>query len=505
MNKVKQWVRRSVVMAGIAVGGTVIQMPMAASALSQTLHIGQNADLTSFDPTELRIGTYVSTHLLYNSLIRLDEKGEPQPELAKTWSLSADGRTMTLNLVDGAVFHSGRPLTSKDVAFSVEYAKTPSVGANILPLVKLVEKVETPDDKTVVLHLKGASAAIYDLLDLLFIVDAENPKKIKTSGNGTGPFKLVAYEPGQNAVFVRNEKYWRKKPVLPKIEIKIVPDTQSALAQLKSGVIDFLPVVNQESLEQIKSLDFKTGVAAAEGRVLDIGINIKSPQFEKPEVRRAISLAIDRERIATEVAGQGAVVKCLPWAIRSTAESAGFDNACRYDLAEAKALVDKAGAAGAEIELLAYSQAVPELGAMAQILQSAMKQIGLNAKITDLSEAAFVSRYRKSNFQATTHSYVRAGRSPAAILLTAVPFRSVGNVLGFESKSYADDVTLVTTNIDPQVTAPAWKRINEQLLAQNFVIPVSTLPVTWVSTPKLDGVRFNLDGMPIFEQATLKK
>lgn len=504
MSNVKQWAHRALVAAAIGMSSVAIQMTLATTALSQTLHIGQNADLTSFDPTELRIGTYVSTHLLYNSLIRLDEKGVPQPELAKSWKLSPDGQTMTLSLVDGATFHSGRAMTSKDVAFSLEYAKTPSVGANILPLARLIEKVETPDEKTVVLHLKGAPAAIYDLLDLLFIVDSENPKRIKTSGNGTGPFKLVSYEPGQNAVFVRNEKYWRQKPVLPKIEIKIVPDTQSALAQLRSGAIDFLPVVNQESLTQIKSLNFKTGVAAAEGRVLDIGINIKSPPFDKPEVRKALSLAIDRQRIASDVAGQGAVAKCLPWAQRSKAESAGFDGSCQHDLAEAKALIQKAGVAGTDVELLAYSQAVPELGAMAQILQASMKEIGLNAKITDLSEAAFVSRFRKSNFQITTHVYVRAGRSPAAILLTAVPFRSVGNVANFESQPYADDVNVVTTGSDAQMMAPAWKRINEQILSQNFVIPVSTLPVTWVATPKLDGVRFNLDGMPIFEHATLK-
>ncbi|WP_315927813.1 ABC transporter substrate-binding protein [Mesorhizobium sp. SP-1A] len=491
--------------------GSALALPVAlATALGATalahakdnLVVGQNADLASLDPTELRMGTYVSTHLLYNSLIRLDQDGKPQPELAKSWTKSDDGKTLTLDLEQNVKFHDGRKMTSKDVAFSLDYAKNPSVGANILPLAQMIEAIDTPDDNTVVLHLNGDSDAVFDLLDLAFVVDSQNPDKIKTGGNGTGPFKLESYEPGQGATFARNEDYWRKAPELKQVELKIIPDPQSAVAELQSGTVDFLPILSRESIEYLANSGIKTGVASAEGRVLDVGINVKSAVFQKPEVRKAISLAIDRERIAKDIVGPGAIPKCLPWAERSKKETAGLEGSCKYDLAEAKALIEKAGAKGASVELLAYSQAEPALGGMAQILQSSFQEIGINANISEMSEAAFVARFRKSNFEITTHVYVRAGRSPSAILLSAVPFRSRKNVAGVESKAYQDDVGYVTTHSDSPETEAAWKRIDEFLLNENWVLPVSTLPVQWASSPQLKDVHFNLDGMPIFEAAS---
>jgi len=395
-------------------------------------------------------------------------------------------------------------MTSKDIAFSFDYAKTPTVGANILPLAKMITKIDTPDEQTVVMTLSSASDAVFDLLDLAFIIDSQNPKSIKTRGNGTGPFKLLDYEPGQKIVFVRNDDYWREKPALERVEIKILPDPQSAAAQLRSATIDYLPMVSREVLEQLSGTDTKTGIASAEGRVLDIGINARAKPFDNPEVRRAVNLAIDRARIAHDVVGENSVPKCLPWPERNIRETTGMAGNCKYDLDAAKALVEKAGATGGRIDLLAYSQAEPALGAMAQILQDSLRQIGLTANISEMSEAAFVARFRKSNFQITTHFYVRAGRSPSAVLLTAVPFRSENNVSGIDSRQYRDDVALVTNAQPGAETDQAFQRINTFLLDQAWVLPVATLPVQWASTPTLEGVSFNLDGMPIFEKASFK-
>jgi len=238
--------------------------------------------------------------------------------------------------------------------------------------------------------------------------------------------------------------------------------------------------------------------------VLDIDINTKVKPFDNPEVRQAVNLAIDRARIARDVVGENSVPKCLPWPERNKREATGMAGNCKYDLAAAKALIEKAGATGAQIDLLAYSQAEPALGAMAQILQDSFKQIGLTANISEMSEAAFVARFRKSNFQITTHFYVRAGRSPSAVLLTAVPFRSKGNVSGVDSKQYQDDVALVTSSKPSAETDAAFKRINTFLLDEAWVLPVATLPVQWAAAPTLEGVSFNLDGMPIFEKASFK-
>lgn len=328
--------RRSLFLAAALLTATHALPAFAAG----NLRVGLQTDIASFDPTRLNNGTAVTNGLLFDSLIKLDNDRKPAPALAEKWEFSDDGRILTLHLRKGVVFHDGRPFTSKDVKFSFDYASTPKVGANILPFTKLVEKFETPDDHTVVLHVNASENVILDLLDLLFVVDSSRPDEIHTSGSGTGPFRLESYEPGQKAIFIRNETYWGPTPSLDRVEVTILPDSQAAVAQLRAGTIDFLPTVTVDNLAQISKLDFKTGIASRDSYVYDIGVQVQKPPFDKAEVREAVSLAIDRNRIAKELGGESSVAKCLPWPSRNGQTEAEL---CPYDPAKARELIEKAG------------------------------------------------------------------------------------------------------------------------------------------------------------------
>lgn len=486
-----------------AINLTLIGATLPVFAQDAVIRVGQTSDLTSFDPTELRIGSYVSIFLLYNSLLRIGTDGEVRPELAREWMWSNDERQLTIHLREDVTFHDGRPMTAADVAFSFEYAKTPEVGANVLPLARLIESIETPDDHTVILNVTGNRDAIIDLLDLIFIIDSTQPDRIKGSANGTGPYRLDAYSPGQVAHFVRNEDYWGTPPEADRVEIRIIPDSQSAVAQLRSGAIDFLPVASREAIDQLTGVaGIKTGIAAAEGRVLDMLMSVKAGPTANPVLRQAINLALDRERIAADVVGEGSVVKCLPWTERAVLQVQGYEEACRYDLDAARALIDEAGLAGTNVELLSFAQAVPELGGMAQIVQYSLSQIGINANIVDLSEAAVTQRYRAGEFELESHTYARGGRSPATLLLSSVPFRPVNNPSGFVSEQYEQDVALVTGAGGGD--AAAWARINDYLLSEAWILPVASLPIRWASSSRIANVTFNLDGMPILATATFE-
>lgn len=466
------------------------------------LHIGLQTDIASFDPTRLNSSTAITNGLLFDTLITLDANRKPSASLAESWKFSEDGRILTLRLRKGVTFHDGRPLTSKDVKFSFDYAATPKVGANILPFTKLVEKFETPDDQTVVLHVKASENVIFDLLDLLFIIDSEHPEDIHTSGNGTGPFRLESYDPGQNAIFVRNETYWGPAPSLDSIAVTILPDSQAAVAQLRAGTIDFLPAITVDNLAQLSKLDFKTGVASKDSYVYDIGIQVQKPPFDKPEVREAVSLAIDRARIAKELGGESSVVKCLPWPSRDgKAES----EICPHNPAKARELIEKAGANGSEVEILGGGESDPSLATLSQIMQASLADVGLKARITDLSNTAFVSEFRKGNFQLTSHKYGRASRSPEALLLSAVVFWAEGNVMGLQNEQYGKDIQEVITATKPDdETLRSWRGVDRALLSDRWVLPLATLPTYWASSPKLDGVQFTLDGSPLFGSAKLQ-
>ena len=480
-------------------------MRTAQAATQDKIVIGQSADITSFDPTELRMGTYVLTNLLYNTLLRIDAEGKPHAELAESWNRSSDGKTLTLNLRKDVHFHDGKPLTSKDVIFSIDYAKNPINGANILPLAKLVESTETPDDYTLVLHLSSGSDAVLDLLDLLYIIDSSSPTTVKTKGNGTGPFKLSRYEPGQETVFVRNDKYWRTGPEIKRVTIRIIPDRQASLLQLQAGSIDFLPSIEQESAKHLKKEGMAIGIGSAEGRVLDLTLNIRKPPLDNPKVRRAIRLALDRDRIAQDIAGSTAYVKCLPWPQYVLKQEKTQVDACLHDLAEAKKLISESGASGSSITIMSRSQSEPEIGSMAQILQNTLTEIGLKASINEMSEAAYISNFRKGDFQLAAHAFGRAGRTPATIISSAVIFKAKDNLAGFDSPEYQQNSAIVTTHPAGEQSSKALEKINTLLLDENWVIPVTTLPVLWAAKPTLSGVSFTLDGMPILEHAYFSK
>ncbi|WP_332718975.1 ABC transporter substrate-binding protein [Pelagibacterium mangrovi] len=490
----------------LALGATLtVATPMLAVAQEDILRVGQSVDLTSFDPTQLRIGSYTSTFLLYNSLGRLMPDGSFQLELAESLDWSEDGKTLTIQLRDGVTFHDGRPMTAADVVFSLEYAATPEVGANVLPLARLIASVEAPDDRQVVLTVNGSQAAILDLLDLVFIIDSANPDAIATSGNGTGPYRLENHEPGRMTRFVRNENYWGEAPDADGVDIRIVPDAQTAVAQLQSGALDFLPVASRETIDQLANVNgVVTGIAAPEGRVLDLLMNVKDGPTANPHLRQAINLAIDRIRIASDVIGEGGVLKCLPWAEREIDRVAGYEDACRYDLEAARALVEEHGLAGTEVEFMTFAPAVPELGGMAQIVQYSLGEIGIPTRIVDLSEAAATQRYRDSDFELESHTFARGGRSAEAMLLTIVPFRPANNFSGIASEQYATDVGIVTGNAAPDEVADAWTRINDFMLSEAWILPVVSLPIRWASSERVENVSFNLDGMPILATATLK-
>lgn len=483
-------------------GTALLAVAASAPAVSDTLRVGVQTDIVSFDPTRLNLGTAVTTGLLFDGLITLDADRKPLPALAESWSFSEDGKVLTLNLRRDVTFHDGHPFTSADVAFSFNYAATPKVGANILPFTKLVEKLETPDDHTVVLHVNAAENVVLDLLDLLFILDSRHPDEVHTLGAGTGPFRLQAFEPGESAVFVRNDKYWGPAPKLDRVEVKVLPDAQSAIAQLRAGAIDFLSAVSVDNVNQLQGSPFLTGVASVNSYVYDIGISVKKPPFDKPEVREAVNLAIDRERVARELGGASSELKCLPWPARDGRSVADL---CPHDPQKARELVKAAGAEGATVEILGSGQSDPSLGTLSQIIQASLADIGLNARITDLSNSAFVSEFRKGNFELTSHKYGRGGRSPEALLLSAVVFWSDGNVMGLENPQYGEDIRTVVTATKPDdTTTAAWARVDGALLNEKWLLPLATSPIYWASSPKLEGVEFTLDGSPLFGAANLK-
>jgi len=181
-----------------------------------TLVIGSTQVPRHLNPSvQSGTATAVPGTQIFASPLRYDENWEPQPYLAESWEVAEDGLSVTLNLVEGATFHDGEPITSADVAFSIA-----TVQANhpFKSMYAPVTSVDTPDDLTVVINLEHPHPAI--LLAMSSALLPVIPKHIFDDGQdmkthprntdpiGSGPFKLVEHNPGESIILERYEDFF---------------------------------------------------------------------------------------------------------------------------------------------------------------------------------------------------------------------------------------------------------------------------------------------------------
>jgi len=170
---------------------------------------------------------------LFAAPLRYDENWDPQPYLAESWKVADDGLSVTLNLVKGATFHDGKPITSRDVAFSV---KTVQENHPFKTMFAPVSEVQTPDDHTAVLKLSEPHPALLLAMSsqLLPIIpehvygDGQDPKKHPQNSEnvvGSGPFKLVEFKRDEHIILERYDGFFiKERPYLDKIIMRIIKD-----------------------------------------------------------------------------------------------------------------------------------------------------------------------------------------------------------------------------------------------------------------------------------------
>lgn len=250
---------------------------------------------------------------LFAAPLRYDEDWTPQPYLAKSWSTSADGLTVTLNLVKGATFHDGKPITSSDIAFSI---KTVQENHPFKTMFAPVESVDTPDANTAVINLAKPHPALLLAMSsqLLPIIpehvygDGQEPKKHPANSEGvvgSGPFKLVEFKRDQHIILERNDDFFIDgRPYLDKIVMRIIKDGAARTIALENGEVHLSGF--EQNPRDINRLKKASGVQAtsggnayaAIGPIAWLAFNTAAdgPTSDK-RVRQAIAYAVDRDFI----------------------------------------------------------------------------------------------------------------------------------------------------------------------------------------------------------------
>lgn len=279
-------------------------------------------------------GYYMMT-LVYDTLFWLDENLEPQPWLVEDWEVSEDGLTWELTLHDDVTWHDGEPLTSSDVAFTIDYL-TEHPRPRFAPTFEPIESIDTPDEQTVVFTLNApqASFILRPLADLPILpehvwTEVDDPFEVTDEPPiGSGPYALAEFVPGELWRFEANPDYFMGEPLVGEILMPFIAETTAAHLAVQTGEAD--AVTAPLTPELIDQFEEQTDVELVEGagfRGFYLIMNTERPPFDDPDMRRALQLALDVDDLVETVTlgtgtpgSPGFVHREAPWANPDTLE-----------------------------------------------------------------------------------------------------------------------------------------------------------------------------------------
>lgn len=245
-------------------------------------------------------GAFSDAHVfnqIFETLATIDDDGNAKSCLAKTWEISPDGLEYIFHLVEDAKFQNGEMLKASDVVFSYKYAKDYAAKNAFFAM---VESVEATDDYTVVFKLDNPTPLFLGHTQQIPIINekfvVENNNDISKVACGTGPYKIVKFDPAVNVILTRNDEYRLEPAKIKDVELRYVSDGSSAVVSLESGDISYMSVppvmagtftANDKFTSQT-TLPFYTSV---------IAMNIKEEPFDNILIRQAFSYACDKQSI----------------------------------------------------------------------------------------------------------------------------------------------------------------------------------------------------------------
>jgi peptide/nickel transport system substrate-binding protein len=397
-----------------------VAAPVLSHAETKTLRFVAHADLKILDPTFTT--AYISRnfgYMVYDTLFAQDASGHPKPQMVDKWTTAKNGLTWTFTLRPGLKFSDGKDVTAADAVASVQrWASRDSFGA---AMKKAGAEWTAVDAKTFRLTLKEPFGMVLDALakpsGFPPIVMPERLARLPTNAPikeviGSGPylFKRDEWVPGSKVVFVRNPNYvarseppsglaGSKKGHFDRIEWLYLPDSNSAVAALQKGEVDFIEQLPADYITPMRS-DPDVKLLSAGTQQAQLIMNQLHPPFNNPKVREALLKAVSQERFNAAM-GYPLDMRmryCATYFICGSANdtSAGADPYRTPDVAKAREMLKAAGYKGEKVVLLVTSD-VPYLNALSLVALQTMKSIGLNVEPVTMDWATIGARRAKKD------------------------------------------------------------------------------------------------------------
>lgn len=475
----------------------------------------------------------------FEGLLTLDENGQLKEGQAESWETSEDGLTWTFHLRDGLKWSDGTDLTAKDFVYSWQRVCDPNVAApyaeTVLGMVKGYDEavagditkldVQAPDEKTVVVNLAnpcsyfGELAAFATLNPVQQATVEANGDAWATSADtyiSNGPFMMTEWVPGSHITFSKNPNYWNAEAIkLDKLEFELIEDSNAAYSAYTSGEVDMIKDVPTEEIPSLQGND-DFHVEPIIGTYY-VSLNLQKEYFQDARVRKALSLAIDRNYVAntlmqgtyspaSSIVGPG----WLDTDGSSFAENANggtpyIDND-NFDanLEEAKKLLEEAGYPNGEgfpqIEYTTNDVGYHKV--VAEYLQQAWAAIGIDLKVNIVEWASFTPMRRNGEFDVARNGWVGDYTDPSNILelFCTTNGNNDGKYTNADFDATIEDSRVTT---DATTRSADLHKAEDTLMNDAGCIPIAYYNDFWLQSSKITGSWHSANGYWYFMYADI--
>jgi peptide/nickel transport system substrate-binding protein len=383
---VARWLSAAAMAAVVLVGAVSSACRQSAGTADTggerpTLRIGTGVAATASSNEGLRTVAQLQT---IENLGRVTTDGRLQPSLAHDWTVSPDGRSVTVNLVSGVRFHDGSPLTAEIVANAVRASLPTTMG----PAFSDVEGVSASGEQQIVIRLRRASPFLLEALE----VPVPKPG---TSLVGTGPFKLD--NPQSPTEMRANDDYRLGKPSIGRIVVANYPSVRAAWAEMLRGQLDMLYEVGVDALDSLEASSKISTFTFVRRYQYAVVMNNQSDAFRSKAFRQALNYAIDREAIVRDgLNGHGVVSSSPVWPYHY-AFKAPLGQA--YDIKRAGQLLAETKPAIRRFTCLVRPDATIER--IALIVKRQLQQVGIEMSIEEVPVDQQIAAIKSGHFEAS--------------------------------------------------------------------------------------------------------
>ena len=354
--------------------------------------------------------------LIFDALLTRDEHFNVQPGLAESWQ-TPDPLTYIFHLHHGVRFHDGKPLTARDVKWTFDSLLQGKIRSAKSATYRFIDRLDAPDESTVVIHLKEPDAPLlWNLSEgAIGIVPYGSGSELGRHPVGSGPFRFVSAQQDRDVVIERNQDYWGAKPHLQRVRFVVVPDSTTRALELRKGSADI--AISALTSDTVLTLERDSHLEVLRGPgtiAAYLAFNWRDPILKDVRVRQAIACAIDRTPMIHYLMRDFArpAYSLLPtgsWAYNGDVPHYEFNPA------RARQLLDQAGYAvanGVRFHLEMKTSTEESTRLIAAVLQQQLRDVGIALDIRTFEFATFLSDVTRGAYQVHSLRWIGGNEDP---------------------------------------------------------------------------------------------